>query len=62
MIAILAGAKSIREVIAFPKNGSGADPVFRSPSSTSEDVLRGYGLKALHEEKKDNKETNHIPA
>lgn len=52
LIAILAGAKSIRDVIAFPKTTSGVDPVFKSPSATSEDILKGYGLKALHEEKK----------
>jgi aspartyl-tRNA synthetase len=44
LVAILCGAKSIREVIAFPKSGSGYDPVFKSPSDASDDVLKGYGL------------------
>jgi aspartyl-tRNA synthetase len=44
LIAILAGAKSIREVIAFPKTVGGSDPVFKSPSPAAPDVLKGYGL------------------
>jgi aspartyl-tRNA synthetase len=53
LIAILCETKSIRDVIAFPKTGSGFDPVFKSPSKSSEDVLKGYALKAINEEKKD---------
>jgi aspartyl-tRNA synthetase len=53
LVAILCETKSIRDVIAFPKTGSGFDPVFKSPSKSSEDVLKGYGLKAIIEEKKD---------
>lgn len=49
LVAILCGAKSIREVIAFPKSTSGADPVFRSPSAAPMDVLREYALKPLAE-------------
>lgn len=45
LIAILCGAKSIRDVIAFPKTGGGADPVFRSPSASNDDVLAEYGIK-----------------
>jgi len=48
LIAILCDAKSIRDVIAFPKMSSGADPVFKSPSSTTEEVLRGYGLRSIN--------------
>ncbi|WWC57851.1 aspartate-tRNA ligase [Kwoniella dejecticola CBS 10117] len=48
LVAILTGSKSIREVIAFPKSGtSGSDPVFRSPSVSSDEVLREYGLTSL---------------
>ncbi|WRT63567.1 aspartate-tRNA ligase [Kwoniella shivajii] len=51
LIAILCGAKSIREVIAFPKSGTGIDPVFKSPSISSNDVLAEYGLTSLNKEK-----------
>jgi aspartyl-tRNA synthetase len=51
LVAMLCGVKSIRDVIAFPKTGSGYDPVFKSPSKSSEEVLKGYGLKSIHEEK-----------
>ncbi|WVF66383.1 aspartate-tRNA ligase [Kwoniella sp. CBS 6097] len=50
LIAILCGAKSIREVIAFPKTGSGIDPVFKSPSVSGDEVLREYGLRSLEKE------------
>ena len=56
LIAILCETKSIRDVIAFPKTGSGFDPVFKSPSKSSEEVLKGYGLKSIIEEKKDQAE------
>ena len=46
-MAILAGAKSIREVIAFPKTVGGSDPVFKSPSPANAEVLKGYGLQAI---------------
>ncbi|KAI9635996.1 uncharacterized protein MKK02DRAFT_44694 [Dioszegia hungarica] len=47
LVAILAGAKSIREVIAFPKTGAGYDPVFKSPREAEEGVLKDYGLSAI---------------
>ncbi|KAL7418924.1 aspartate--tRNA ligase msd1 [Cryptotrichosporon argae] len=53
LVAILAGARTIRDVIAFPKTGAGADPVFRSPSSSSADVLREYGLRSLGDAQED---------
>jgi aspartyl-tRNA synthetase len=56
LVAILTGSKSIRDVIAFPKTGAGADPVFRSPSAAGHAVLDGYGLKAAAEDKRDKEE------
>lgn len=41
-------------MIAFPKTGAGADPVFRSPSASSPDVLREYGLAPLPKQKPDS--------
>ncbi|KAK4683653.1 aspartyl-tRNA synthetase, partial [Tremellales sp. Uapishka_1] len=50
LVAILCGVKSIREVIAFPKTGTGVDPVFKSPSKSNDEVLRDYGLRIRKEE------------
>ncbi|EPQ27635.1 uncharacterized protein PFL1_04773 [Pseudozyma flocculosa PF-1] len=63
LMAIVCGATSIRDVIPFPKMGSGVDPVFGSPSTIddeagsssdstteltrSDEVLRLYGLRRL---------------
>lgn len=58
-LSILLNTNSIRDVIAFPKNGSGFDPVFKSPAALEEivedvgkegiveDVLKGYGLRKI---------------
>ena len=46
LIAILAGSKSIRDVIAFPKTGGGQDPVFKAPRLAEDEVLSEYGLRA----------------
>jgi aspartyl-tRNA synthetase len=43
-VAILAGASSIREVIAFPKTASATDLMFRSPSEISAAQLRELHL------------------
>ena len=47
LVAILAGASSIREVIAFPKTQSGADLLFGAPSSVTKEQLRELHLKLL---------------
>ncbi|WVQ80443.1 aspartate-tRNA ligase [Cryptococcus sp. DSM 104549] len=47
LVAILCGATSIRDVIAFPKTGRGVDPVFKSPSVSGDEVLKEYGLTSL---------------
>ena len=47
LVAILAGADSIRDVIAFPKTQSGADLLVGAPSPVGEQQLRDLGLKLL---------------
>uniref|UniRef100_V5EUV3 Aminoacyl-transfer RNA synthetases class-II family profile domain-containing protein n=2 Tax=Kalmanozyma brasiliensis (strain GHG001) TaxID=1365824 RepID=V5EUV3_KALBG len=58
LMAILCDAESIRDVIAFPKQGSGVDPLFGSPAplrepgetqTDAENLLRMYALaKSTH--------------
>jgi aspartyl-tRNA synthetase len=43
--AILAGRESIRDVIAFPKAASGADPLTGAPAPVDERQLRELGLR-----------------
>ena len=45
LVSILAGRDNIREVIAFPKATSGADPLTGAPASVDEIQLRDLGLK-----------------
>jgi aspartyl-tRNA synthetase len=45
--AILAGEENIREVIAFPKTQSGADPLTNAPAPVAEAQLRELGLHLL---------------
>ncbi len=47
LAAILAGEENIREVIAFPKPSSGADPMTNAPGPISADVLEELGVKEL---------------
>ncbi|WP_373760263.1 aspartate--tRNA ligase [Streptococcus ferus] len=47
LVMILAGEENIREVIAFPKNGQGADPMLASPSLVSENQLAELKLETL---------------
>jgi aspartyl-tRNA synthetase len=44
LMAILCGAQSIRDVIAFPKTAGGVDTMFKSPSPISAETLALYGL------------------
>jgi aspartyl-tRNA synthetase len=44
-VAVLAGEENIREVIAFPKTQSGADPLTGAPQPLAPAVLRSLGLR-----------------
>jgi len=46
LCALLAGADSIRDVIAFPKTASGADPLTGAPAPISADQRREAGIDA----------------
>jgi aspartyl-tRNA synthetase len=45
IVALLAGASSIRDVIAFPKAASGADPLTGAPAPVDERQLKDLGVK-----------------
>ena len=45
LIAILSGAGSVRDVIAFPKNSKGHDLLVGSPGFVENKDLEGYFLK-----------------
>ncbi len=44
LVMVLAGKDAIRDVIAFPKSQSGADPLTGSPTPVDESLLRELGL------------------
>jgi aspartyl-tRNA synthetase len=44
IVALLHGAESIRDVIAFPKTASGGDPLTRAPAPVDERQLRELGI------------------
>ncbi|HET9728575.1 MAG TPA: amino acid--tRNA ligase-related protein, partial [Acidimicrobiia bacterium] len=44
-VAILCGEENIREVIAFPKTQSGADPLTNAPTIIDDRQLRDLGLR-----------------
>ena len=47
IVALLAGRDSIRDVIAFPKTASGADPLTGAPAPVDDAQLREVGLKVV---------------
>ncbi|MGC8967306.1 MAG: aspartate--tRNA ligase [Thermus sp.] len=47
LLALMTGSPSIREVIAFPKNKEGKDPLTGAPSPVSEEQLRELGLQVI---------------
>jgi aspartyl-tRNA synthetase len=55
IVALLHGAESIRDVIAFPKTASGADPLTGAPAPVDERQLRelGIGLRGAPAERRE---------
>ena len=47
IVALLAGVTSIRDVIAFPKAASGADPLTGAPAPVDDRQLRELGVKVV---------------
>ncbi|MGQ0519721.1 MAG: aspartate--tRNA ligase [Actinomycetota bacterium] len=47
LVALLAGEENIREVIAFPKTQSGADPLTRAPTPIDQAQLSELGIRVL---------------
>jgi aspartyl-tRNA synthetase len=47
LVALLAGEENIREVIAYPKTQSGADPMMGAPTPVGERELTELGLRLL---------------
>lgn len=50
LLMILSKSKSIREVIAFPKNANGIDVMLQSPSEVDDQQLIEYKLKKVNNE------------
>ena len=49
IVALLVGRESIRDVIAFPKTASGADPLTGAPAPVDERQLRELALRSTVE-------------
>ncbi|MGL5732729.1 MAG: amino acid--tRNA ligase-related protein, partial [Metamycoplasmataceae bacterium] len=47
IIMILSKSKSIRDVIAFPKNANGIDVLSNSPSEITDEQIKEYGIKKI---------------
>ncbi|TKA76094.1 hypothetical protein B0A55_04426 [Friedmanniomyces simplex] len=45
LVAVMLGRESVRDVIAFPKSGSGEDLLVKSPTRVTEEQLKTYHLK-----------------
>lgn len=45
LVAMLCGRESVRDVIAFPKDNRGEDPLVKSPSMMTESQQATYHLK-----------------
>lgn len=49
LMAVMLDKSSVRDVIAFPKTGSGDDPMVKSPTRISDQQLETYHLKFVEE-------------
>jgi aspartyl-tRNA synthetase len=47
MVMVLAGEPNLRDVIAFPKNQAGLDPMSGAPSEVTQEQLRELGIQLL---------------
>jgi aspartyl-tRNA synthetase len=47
LVALLVGEENIREVVAFPKTQSGADPLTNAPTPVEPEILAELGLRLL---------------
>jgi aspartyl-tRNA synthetase len=54
LVMVLTGKDAIRDVIAFPKAQSGADPLTGAPAPVSDDQLRDLGLRLSEQPKKES--------
>jgi len=55
-VMLLSGAKSIRDVIAFPKTQSGFDPLMQAPTPVTAKKLAEYGLKVVSKKEQGSQE------
>jgi aspartyl-tRNA synthetase len=53
LVMVLTGKEAIRDVIAFPKAQSGADPLTGAPASVSDEQLRDLGLRVVEQPTKE---------
>ena len=53
IVALLAGADSIREVIAFPKSGGGVDPLTDAPAPITAQQRKESGIDVVPESRRD---------
>ena len=54
LVMVLTGKEAIRDVIAFPKAQSGADPLTGAPAAVSDEQLRDLGLRLVEQPKKES--------
>jgi aspartyl-tRNA synthetase len=52
IVMLLAGKENIREVIAFPKTQTGADPLTGAPAEVAPEQLRDLGIRTVDQEKR----------
>ncbi len=58
LVMLMAGKDTIRDVTAFPKAQSGADPLTGAPATATEEQLRELGIAVVVRPKKDDEEAD----